>query len=170
MFVGSHWCWQSYKELADSDKAIECLQKAVALDGKYDYRTQYLKTQNGCYLYLVYRTHLLAHFTFASEEHHDGRIFWSIWCKLELMHKLHCGMFLADMYRHIAYGASCFMASVIISEILSLHNTPIDLLLYQKPFDQSFSGWHFSLPNFGKNPCLQELSGYAVKRPRGWSD
>jgi tetratricopeptide (TPR) repeat protein len=26
---------QSYKELADSDKAIECLQKAVALDGKY---------------------------------------------------------------------------------------------------------------------------------------
>jgi tetratricopeptide (TPR) repeat protein len=66
--VGSHWCWQSYKELADSDKAIECLQKAVALDGKYDYRTQYLKTQNGCYLYLVHRTHLLAHFTFASEE------------------------------------------------------------------------------------------------------
>jgi hypothetical protein len=44
------------------------------------------------------------------------------------------------------------------------------LLLYQKPFDESFSGWHFSLPNFGKNPCLQELSGYAVKRPRGWSD
>jgi len=140
MFVGSHWCWQSYKELADSDKAIECLQKAVALDGKYDYQTQYLKTQNGCYLYLVYRTHLLAHFTFASEEHHDGRIFLSIGCKLELMHKLHCGMFLADMYRHIVYGASCFMASVIISEILSLHNTPIDLLLYQKPFDESFSG------------------------------
>jgi tetratricopeptide (TPR) repeat protein len=66
---------QSYKELADADKAIECLQKAVALDGKYDYRTQYLETQNGCYLYSVYRTHLLAHFTSASEEHHDGRIF-----------------------------------------------------------------------------------------------
>jgi hypothetical protein len=49
-------------------------------------------------------------------------------------------MFLADMYRHIAYGASCFMALVIISEILSLHNTSIDLLLYKKPFDESFSG------------------------------
>jgi hypothetical protein len=49
-------------------------------------------------------------------------------------------MFLADMYRHIAYGASCFMVSVIISEILSLHNTSIDLLLYKKPFDESFSG------------------------------
>jgi hypothetical protein len=55
------------------------------------------------------------------------------------MHKIHCGMFLADMYRHIAYGASCFMALVIISEILS-HNTPIDLLLYKKAFDESFSG------------------------------
>jgi tetratricopeptide (TPR) repeat protein len=74
-FNRAHWCWQSYKELGESDKAIECLQKAVALDGKYDYRTQYLKTQNGCYLYLVYRTHLLAHFTFAREEHHDGTIF-----------------------------------------------------------------------------------------------
>jgi hypothetical protein len=41
---------------------------------------------------------------------------------------------------------------VIISEILSLHNTSIDLLLYKKPFDESFSGWHFSLSELWEKP------------------
>jgi hypothetical protein len=41
---------------------------------------------------------------------------------------------------------------VIISEILSLHNTSIDLLLYKKPFDESFSGWHFSLSKLWEKP------------------